>query len=303
MARVNIKKLMSLTVGLTFLMLIGLQLLDHTLVDRLFQGSDLGIDNYYFSLFNELKKPQQTKHNFKSGESTLALVLERDPFVRPWGGAEEADLVALLHDVQKPADHKGTARILEGLKARGGGAILILNKIDQVLPARLLEQAAQFESSGLFDEIFMVSALSGDGVADFRRFLAGRMPPGPWHYPEDQLSDLPLRLLAAEITREKLFLQLHQELPYALTVESEDWVNFENGDIRISQVIYVQRAQHKAMCLGKGGQKIKLIRESAQRELAETLDCRVHLFLHVKVREKWLDDPDRYRDWGLNFEA
>jgi GTP-binding protein Era len=167
----------------------------------------------------------------------------------------------------------------------------------------LLELAAKFEAEGLFDRIFMISALTGDGVGDLRTFLAAAMPEGPWHYPEDQLSDLPLRLMAAETTREKLFQRLHQELPYALTVETERWQDFEDGSVKIEQTIYVQRDTQKAIVLGKSGQSIKEIRGDSQKELEEFLERKVHLFLFVKVRRNWIEDPERYRDWGLDYEA
>jgi GTP-binding protein Era len=167
----------------------------------------------------------------------------------------------------------------------------------------LLRLAAEFEAEGLFDAIFMVSALTGDGVGDLLDYFAEKVPAGTWLYPEDQISDLPVRLLAAEITREQLFIRLHQELPYGLTVETESWEEFKNGDVRIQQVVYLQRTQHKAMCLGKGGQRIKEIREAAQRELERFLDRKVHLFLHLTVRENWIEDPERYRYLGLEFNA
>ena len=149
----------------------------------------------------------------------------------------------------------------------------------------------------------MISAKTGDGLAELRRHLAAAMPEGPWHYPEDQLTDLPLRLIAAEETREQLFLRLHQELPYALTVETESWEDFEDGSLRIEQTVYVQRETHKGICLGKGGKTIRTVREAAQAELQEMLERPVHLFLHVKVRERWVEDPERYRLWGLDFQA
>jgi GTP-binding protein Era len=149
----------------------------------------------------------------------------------------------------------------------------------------------------------MISALTGDGVDDLAAYLAKEAPEGPWHFPEDQLSDLPQRLLAAEVLREKLFLALHQELPYALTVETESWENFDDGSVKIEQVVYVQREAHKKIAIGRGGETIKQVREAAQRELEEMLETPVHLFVFVKVRERWLDDPERYRLWGLDFGA
>lgn len=227
--------------------------------------------------------------------------LERAMVRAAWSGARDADVVVLLHDTgRKPIDDD-TRRILDGLRERGRQAILALNKIDGIERERLLGQAAAFEAEGLFSEIFMISALTGDGVADLRAHLAGLLPEGSWHFPEDQLSDLPLRLLAAEVTREKLFLRLHDELPYALTVETENWRDFEDGSLRLEQTIYLRRASHKGIVLGKGGGRIKRIRGEAQAELENMLERKVHLFLFAKVRENWLDDPDRYRDWDLEF--
>ena len=229
--------------------------------------------------------------------------LERAMVRAAWSGARDADVVVLLHDTgRKPIDDD-TRRILDGLRERGRQAILALNKIDGIARERLLGQAAAFEAEGLFSEIFMISALTGDGVADLRAHLAGLLPEGSWHFPEDQLSDLPLRLLAAEVTREKLFLRLHDELPYALTVETENWRDFEDGSLRLEQTIYLRRASHKGIVLGKAGGRIKRIRGEAQAELEDMLGRKVHLFLFAKVRENWLDDPDRYRDWDLEFSV
>lgn len=229
--------------------------------------------------------------------------LERAMVQAAWSGARDADVVVLLHDAGRKPSDDDTRRILDGLREGGRQAILALNKIDSIKRERLLGQAAAFEAEGLFSEIFMISALTGDGVADLRAHLAGLLPEGAWHFPEDQLSDLPLRLLAAEVTREKLFLRLHDELPYALTVETENWQDFEDGSLRLEQTIYLRRASHKAIVLGKAGGQIKRIRGEAQAELEEMLERKVHLFLFAKVRENWLDDPDRYRDWDLEFGA
>ena len=229
--------------------------------------------------------------------------LERAMVAAAWSVVGDADVVALLYDARHAPRDPDTRRILDGLKERRARAVLVLNKIDLIKRERLLRLAAEFEAEGLFDAIFMVSALTGDGVGDLLDYFAGRMPAGTWLYPEDQISDLPVRLLAAEITREQLFIRLHQELPYGLTVETESWEEFKNGDVRIQQVVYLQRTQHKAMCLGKGGQRIKEIREAAQRELERFLDRKVHLFLHLTVRENWIEDPERYRYLGLEFNA
>jgi len=233
--------------------------------------------------------------------------LERAMVGAAWSGAEDADVLVLLFDSQRKKIDRDTRLILDGLKTQrrrpGQKVVLALNKVDTIKRARLLELAALFDAEAVFERIFMVSALTGDGLDDLMDFLAEAMPKGPWLYPEDQLSDLPQRLLAAEITREKLFLKLHQELPYNLTVEAESWQEFDDGSVRIEQTIYVQRENHKAIVLGKGGQAIRAVREAAQQDLQEMLGCPVHLFLYVKVRENWLDDPARYRELGLDFDA
>ncbi len=226
--------------------------------------------------------------------------LDRAMVEAAWSGARDADLVVVLIDARRGID-KDTRSILDGLAGQKRRALLALNKIDIVKRPALLPLAAEVAASGIFDETFMISALKGDGVADLRDYLAVRMAPGPWLYPEDQLSDIPLRLLAAEITREKLFLRLHQELPYGLAVETESWDEHKDGSVRIGQVIYLQRENHKAIVLGKGGRGIKDTGTTSRLELETILDRRVHLFLHVKVAPKWGDDPDRYRDLGLDF--
>lgn len=226
--------------------------------------------------------------------------LERAMVTAAWSGAHDADLVVLLVDVKRRFDGD-TARIIKGLKARKRRAVLALNKIDGTRRETLLPLAAELNETGVFSDSFMISALKGDGVDDLRDFLAKRMPAGPWLYPEDQLSDIPLRLLAAETTREKLFLRLHQELPYALGVETESWEERKDGSVRIGQVIYVLRDSHKPIVLGKGGRQIKAVGQAARLELEAFLGQRVHLFIHVKVAPKWTDDPARYRDMGLEF--
>jgi GTP-binding protein Era len=229
--------------------------------------------------------------------------LERAMVAAAWMGAKDADLVVLLFDAVRTVIDPDTQLILDGFKAQQRRAVLVLNKIDLIKRERLLKLVAQFEAQDLFEHTFMISALTGDGVSDLLDHLAQAMPEGPWHYPEDQLSDLPLRLMAAETTREKLFRKLHQELPYALTVETERWQDFADGSVKIEQTIYVQRGTQKAIVLGKQGSKIKVIRSESQAELEEFLGCKVHLFLFVKVRENWIDDPERYREWGLDFNA
>jgi GTP-binding protein Era len=229
--------------------------------------------------------------------------LERAMVAAAWSGASNTDVCVLLVDAQRPPLARGddTEGIIEGLGREGRRAILALNKIDLVEPQALLPRVERLMESGVFSDTFMISALAGDGVDDLRRHLADAVPLGPWLYPEDQLADVPLRFLAAEVTREQLFLQLHQELPYALTVEVEGWHEQEDGSVRIEQVIYVTRQNHKGIVLGRGGSRIKAVGEAARRQLEEAYERRVHLFLFVKVRENWLDDPERYQAMGLEF--
>jgi GTPase len=197
---------------------------------------------------------------------------------------------------------KGDAeKILEGLKDVHQPKILVLNKIDRVRPEDLLKLAAVANEAVPFERTFMISALSGSGCGDLMDYLAAALPDGPWYYPEDQISDLPMRQLAAEITREKLFLRLHQELPYASHVETEKWEERKDGSVRIEQVIYVERDSQKKIALGKGGEAIKAISTAARKEISEILEQPVHLFLFVKVRENWGDDPERFREMGLDF--
>jgi len=229
--------------------------------------------------------------------------LDRAMVAAAWQGAEDADVIGVLYDVSRRSIDEDTRSIVARLKEQGREAILILNKIDLVKRDVLLGIADAFRQEGIFSDIFMVSASTADGVAHLKNFLADRLPDGPWHFPEDQISDMPMRLLAAEITREKLFLQLHQELPYSATVETEVWEEFDDGSVKISQVIFVQRESQKAIVLGKGGQRIKALGSPARRELTEMLERRVHLILFVKVREGWVDDPERYSAWGLDFGA
>jgi GTP-binding protein Era len=229
--------------------------------------------------------------------------LERAMVRAAWRGAEEADAVVVLFDAQRRGIDEDTERIIAGLRKSGRRAILALNKIDLVKREKLLALAQKLHAQVVFSDVFMISAESGDGVEDLARALAARMPAGPWHFPADQLTDLPLRLLAAEITREHLFRQLHEEIPHQLSVESEAWQEFRNGGVRISQVIQVQRDNQRAIVLGKAGQRIKAVREAAQAELQDLLDRKVHLFLHVKVRPEWSEDRDHYREIGLDFDV
>jgi GTPase len=228
--------------------------------------------------------------------------LERAMVAAAWAGAEDADLVVLLVDAARGVD-EDTRRILDGLKSAGRRAVLALNKVDLVEPQRLLPLTDALRREGMFDAVFMVSALSGDGVDDLRRHLAAALPQGPWLYPEDQLTDLPQRLIAAEVTREQVFLQLHQELPYATLVETEGWEEREDGSVKISQVIHIQRPGQKAIVLGKGGRQIKDIGARARSELERMLGRRVHLFLFVRVSEDWTEDRERYKAMGLEFES
>ena len=226
--------------------------------------------------------------------------LEKAMVQAAWGGAQDADLLVLLIDAQRGLDGDSRA-IIDGLQDSGRTAILVLNKVDLVRRDSLLALSAALNDTGVFSDTFMVSALSGDGVGDLKAALAARVPPGPWHYPDDQLADISERLLAAEITREKLFHRLHQELPYALTVETEAWQERKDGSIKIDQVIYVRRDTQKAIVLGKGGRQVKEIGRQAREELTEIFGVPIHLFLFVKVRGNWTDDPERYREMGLDY--
>ncbi|WP_419904127.1 GTPase Era [Kiloniella sp.] len=229
--------------------------------------------------------------------------LERAMVSSAWKGAGDAEIVVVLHDACRKKIGEDTRAIIAGLQKQERQAILALNKIDSIKPEKLLALAQEFMAMGVFSEIFMISAQEGDGVNDLMDHLAKEVPAGIWLYPEDQLSDHPMRSIAAEVTREKLFLNLHDELPYNLTVETDSWEDFDDGSVKISQTIYVQRDIHKAMCLGKGGRTIKLVRSKSQKDLEESLERKVHLFLYVKVREKWADDPARYREMGLDFDS
>jgi GTP-binding protein Era len=228
--------------------------------------------------------------------------LDRAMVAAAWSGAGDADDILLLVDAARGVDADSEA-IIARLAEKKAAAILAINKVDLVKKPKLLGLTDRLATQGRFGDIFMISAETGDGVADLLRHLAERAEEGPWLFPEDQISDMPGRLLAAEITREKLYLQLHEELPYAATVETERWINADDGSARIEQVIYVERDSQKAIVLGKGGSRIKAIGSDAREELETLLGHRVHLFLFVKVRGKWGDDPARYRDWGLDFNA
>jgi GTPase len=226
--------------------------------------------------------------------------LDRAMVDSAWGGATDADLVALLVDVRK-ADDDETIAILERLKNTRQRKALILNKVDTIDKPKLMEIATKLNELCPFEATFMVAALTGYGVKDMAAWLAKQMQPGPWLYPEDQISDAPLRFLAAEITREKLFERLHDELPYRSTVETETWETKKDGSVKINQTIFVEREGQRKIVLGEGGSTIKSIGSAARKEIAEAAETKVHLFLFVKVRENWGDDPERYREMGLQF--
>ncbi len=234
--------------------------------------------------------------------------LDRAMVGAAWAGAEDADAILLIVDAADLAAHpnspaaRDTGTILAGLKqTRGKKIALVLNKIDGMKRDDLLPLVEKFRAENLFEDMFMVSALTGDGVGDVAGWVAARMPEGPWLYPEDQAADIPIRLLAAEITREKIYHRLHDELPYASAVETEKWEDRKDGSVKIDQVIYVQREGQKAIVLGKGGATIKTIGALARQEMEDLFDRRVHLFLFVKVREDWADSREHYREIGLDF--
>ena len=226
--------------------------------------------------------------------------LDRAMVTSAWGGARDADLIMLLIDSERGLRGDAEA-ILEGLKEVKQPKVLVLNKIDRVRPEDLLKLASAANEAVKFERTFMISATTGSGCEDLMDYLAAALPEGPWYYPEDQISDLPMRQLAAEITREKLFLRLHQELPYSSHVETEKWEERKDGSVRIEQVIYVERDSQKKIALGKSGEAIKAISMASRKELSEILEQPVHLFLFVKVRENWGDDPERFREMGLEF--
>jgi GTP-binding protein Era len=226
--------------------------------------------------------------------------LDRAMVTTAWSGAHEADLIGVLIDARKGVDEEAEA-LLARLADVKPTKILILNKIDLISRDALLLLTKIANEKAKFDSTFMISALKNDGVADLKSWLADRMPPSPWLYPPDQMSDAPLRQLAAEITREKLFERLHQELPYHSTVETESWKELRGGEVRVEQTIYVERESQRKIVIGKGGQTLKSIGESSRREITDIVEHKVHLFLFVKVREGWGDDPERYRAMGLEF--
>lgn len=226
--------------------------------------------------------------------------LDRAMVSTAWSGAHDADLVCVLLDAKAGIDEEAEA-ILTKLATVAHPKMLVLNKIDLIPREQLLALAQAANERMAFEHTFMISALSGDGVDDLRKTLARSVPPGPFHYPEDQMSDAPLRHLAAEITREKIYRRLHQELPYQSTVETDTWTERKDKSVRIEQTIFVERESQRKIVLGKGGATIKSIGADSRKEIAEILGVPVHLFLFVKVRENWGDDPDRYREMGLEF--
>jgi GTP-binding protein Era len=226
--------------------------------------------------------------------------LDRAMVSTAWSGAHDADVVCVLLDAKAGIDDEADA-ILNKLASVAHPKILVLNKIDLIQREKLLALAQAANERLKFDHTFMISALAGDGVDDLRKTLAKSVPPGPFHYPEDQMSDAPLRHLAAEITREKIYRQLHQELPYQSTVETDSWTERNDKSVRIEQTIFVERESQRKIVLGKGGATIKSIGADSRKEIAEIVGVPVHLFLFVKVRENWGDDPDRYREMGLDF--
>ncbi len=242
--------------------------------------------------------------------------LDRAMVAAAWAGAEDADVV--VHVVDAPAEHRAARgnpkpqdlraaedvrRVVDGLREAGRPALLALNKIDQMKREDLLALVARLHETGVYAEVFLISAEKGDGVGDLADRLAALMPESPWLYAPDQIADLPERLLAAEVTREKLYLRVHDELPYEAHVETESWKALKDGSIRIEQVIYVEREGHKKIVLGKGGETVKHIGQAAREELERELETRVHLFLFVKVRSGWGEDRARYSALGLDFDA
>ena len=228
--------------------------------------------------------------------------LERAMVDAAWVGAEEADIVLLVIDSIRGIG-PNIKSIIDKLSKRECQIYIVLNKIDNLKRELLLRLIDELKYETKINEIFMVSALNGEGVSELQTTIATRMPAGPWLFPDDQLSDLPQRLLASEITREKVYLYLHQELPYSVAVDNDNWKELKDNSIRIEQVIYVQRESQKGIVLGSGGKTIKRIRTESQRELSDLFETKVHLFLHVKVSANWINEPGRYREWGLRFDA
>ena len=226
--------------------------------------------------------------------------LDRAMVTTAWSGAKDADIVLVLVDAAKGLDEE-TEEVFASLSKVKQEKILVINKVDTVPRLSLLELTKKLNEGQTFSETFMISALKGTGCDDLLDYLAKKLPEGPWYYPEDQISDMPMRQLAAEITREKLYMRLHNELPYASTVETESWEERPDGSVKINQIIYVEREGQKKIVLGTKGETIKAIGQAARKELMEILEQKVHLFLFVKVRDHWSDDPERYREMGLDY--
>ncbi|SMY06480.1 GTPase Era [Flavimaricola marinus] len=229
--------------------------------------------------------------------------LDRAMVAAAWGGASDADVVVLMIEAHRGIT-EGVKTLLPRLAEIGEGRIvaLAINKIDRVKTEALLQLTKEMNDAYPFAETFMISAEKGHGCDALRAWLGAKMPEGPWLYPEDQIADLPMRMIAAEMTREKLTLRLHQELPYELTVETENWEEREDGSARVDQIVYVARDGHKGIVLGKGGETIKSVSKASREELAKFLDRKVHLFLQVKVRPNWLEESERYSEMGLDFK-
>ncbi|MBQ8784883.1 MAG: GTPase Era [Alphaproteobacteria bacterium] len=228
--------------------------------------------------------------------------LDRSMVASAWGGAKDGDILVLVVDAKRGFDNE-TRTIIDELNKQKREAVLVLNKVDMLSKEKLLPLSAELNAYGHFTETFMVSATTGENIDIFYKYLADNLPLSPWYYPEEQMSDMPLKLLAAEVVREKLFLMLQQEIPYSLTVEPELWLRRDDNSVRAEMTIYVEREGQKKIIVGQGGAMIKKIGEKARHELENMLDCRIHLFLFVKVRENWVNDPARYSDWGLNYNA
>jgi GTPase len=266
------------------------------------------------------RKAQTTRSTVRGvmtkGETQMILVdtpglfppkrrLDRAMVASAWGAAADADVLALMIDARKEAGQAAlteeTQAILSGLGERGQPKLAVLNKVDLVARPKLLELAARLNAAMAFDDTFMISAATGDGLGRLTERLIEFMAPGPWLYPEDQIAEAPIRSLAAEITREKLIERLHDELPYQATVETDSWKDLPDGSARIEQTIFVARESHRKIVLGEGGRTIKAIGTAARKDIRQAHGANVHLFLFVKVRENWLDDPERYRAKGLEF--
>ena len=265
-------------------------------------GKSTITNNFVGSKVSIVSPKAQTTRTTIKGIFAPKRRLDRAMVASAWNGFGDADINVLVVDANRGMNDE-TSAIIDELIKRNARAVLAFNKIDMVNEDRLEDLKEEFENLFSFDAVFMFSAQSGDHITDFYQYLADNLPDSPWYYPEEQMSDMPLRLLAAEIVREKLFLNLRQELPYALTVEPELWEHKEDGSIRAEMTIYVERDGHKNIVIGHNGAMIKKIGQSAREELEELLEERIHLFLFVKVRENWVNDPARYKDWGLSFKA